>query len=64
MFALIVCVRLRTIRYLSLLVLYANTLRVRISVCRLGTVINGNEPSQVEHVVLKKKPKCRCCAVQ
>ncbi|CAH1708722.1 unnamed protein product [Aphis gossypii] len=29
-----------------------------------GTVINGNEPSQVEHVVLKKKPKCRCCVIQ
>ncbi|XP_060866882.1 uncharacterized protein LOC132942481 [Metopolophium dirhodum] len=29
-----------------------------------GTVINGNEPSQVEHVILKKKPKCRCCVIQ
>lgn len=28
-----------------------------------GTVIQG-DASQVEHIVLKKKPKCKCCVIQ
>lgn len=29
-----------------------------------GTVVPPSDASQVEHVVLKKKPKCKCCVIQ
>ncbi|KDR12832.1 hypothetical protein L798_13252, partial [Zootermopsis nevadensis] len=29
-----------------------------------GTVVPASDASQVEHVVLKKKPKCKCCVIQ
>lgn len=29
-----------------------------------GTVVQPIDASQVEHVVLKKKPKCKCCVIQ
>nr|CAD7442028.1 unnamed protein product [Timema bartmani] len=28
------------------------------------TVVPASDASQVEHVVLKKKPKCKCCVIQ
>lgn len=28
------------------------------------TVSQPSDASQVEHVVLKKKPKCQCCVIQ
>ncbi|KAJ8897046.1 hypothetical protein PR048_002392 [Dryococelus australis] len=28
------------------------------------TVVPPSDASQVEHVVLKKKPKCKCCVIQ
>lgn len=27
-------------------------------------IVSPSDASQVEHVVLKKKPKCRCCVIQ
>ncbi|KAF5278067.1 hypothetical protein FQA39_LY18393 [Lamprigera yunnana] len=29
-----------------------------------GTVVPAGDASQVEHVVIKKKPKCECCVIQ
>lgn len=29
-----------------------------------GTVVQPSDASQVEHVVIKKKPKCKCCVIQ
>lgn len=29
-----------------------------------ATVVPPSDASQVEHIVLKKKPKCRCCVIQ
>lgn len=29
-----------------------------------GTLIPAGDASQVEHVVIKKKPKCECCVIQ
>lgn len=29
-----------------------------------GTVVPASDASQVEHVVIKKKPKCKCCVIQ
>lgn len=29
-----------------------------------GTVVPPSDASQVEHIVLKKKPKCKCCVIQ
>lgn len=29
-----------------------------------GTVVQPVDASQVEHVIIKKKPKCKCCVIQ
>lgn len=29
-----------------------------------GTIVPPSDASQVEHIVLKKKPKCKCCVIQ
>lgn len=29
-----------------------------------GTVVQPGDVSQIEHVVIKKKPKCKCCVIQ
>lgn len=29
-----------------------------------GTVVPAGDASQIEHVVIKKKPKCKCCVIQ
>jgi hypothetical protein len=29
-----------------------------------GTVVPPSDSSQIEHVVIKKKPKCKCCVIQ
>jgi len=29
-----------------------------------GTVVPASDASQIEHVVIKKKPKCKCCVIQ
>lgn len=29
-----------------------------------GTIATPTDGSQVEHVVIKKKPKCKCCVIQ
>jgi hypothetical protein len=29
-----------------------------------STLLAPSDPSQVEHVTLKKKPKCKCCVIQ
>lgn len=29
-----------------------------------GTVVQPSDASQVEHVIIKKKPKCKCCVIQ
>ncbi|KAF2883932.1 hypothetical protein ILUMI_22249 [Ignelater luminosus] len=29
-----------------------------------GTLVPAGDASQVEHVVIKKKPKCKCCVIQ
>lgn len=29
-----------------------------------GTIATPTDGSQVEHVVIKKKPKCKCCSIQ
>jgi len=29
-----------------------------------GTVGQASDASQIEHVVIKKKPKCKCCVIQ
>jgi hypothetical protein len=29
-----------------------------------GTVVPASDASQIEHVVIKKNPKCKCCVIQ
>jgi hypothetical protein len=29
-----------------------------------GTAVPATDASQIEHVVIKKKPKCKCCVIQ
>lgn len=29
-----------------------------------GTIVPAGDASQVEHVTIKKKPKCKCCVIQ
>lgn len=29
-----------------------------------GTAVQPSDASQVEHVIIKKKPKCKCCVIQ
>lgn len=29
-----------------------------------GTIKPDGDPSQIEHVMIKKKPKCKCCVIQ
>lgn len=29
-----------------------------------GTTVQPSDASQVEHIVIKKKPKCKCCVIQ
>lgn len=29
-----------------------------------GTAVQPGDASQVEHVTIKKKPKCKCCVIQ
>lgn len=29
-----------------------------------GTVVPAGDASQVEHITIKKKPKCKCCVIQ